>query len=909
LSKKAATVNLAEYKAELNGPAVIPGFQSLVLTIPTFFRSLQHFGSSRALNVPAGPDHICVALWVHKLRTGSGSDPVSLNRKFAKYYVAILLAVLTLATPALPSIPAARLKVVKPSTVAVSAQKLAAIDEEVEREIKQRHLPGAVVLVARNGGMVWRKAYGSRAVEPAREAMTADTIFDVASLTKVVATATSIMILVERGKLRLSDPLSSYIPEIRGEGRERVTIELLLTHRAGYAPDFNLKDRWIGYDEAVKRLLREPLRNPPGAKFVYSDINYIALGEVVRRVSGLTLDEFARQNIFMPLGMRDTSFRPNQNLRSRIAPTEKRRAQLGYLGDEPQDSDIDGDKWLRGEVHDPTSYRMGGVAGHAGLFSTVDDLALYCQMILNGGQYEGVRILAPLTVAEMTRPRLVNESGWTRGLGWDINSSFSTNRGDLFPLGSFGHTGFTGTSLWLDPASNMFVVFLSNRVHPDGKGDVAALRGRIASMVAGAVTDLAVVARARQQLAQYYERTVSDLARFTVSREQALAANVGNTANSDLSVLNGIDVLERDNFKQLAGMRIGLVTNHTGRDRAGRSTIDVLYKAPNLKLVTLFSPEHGIRGAADEKVSDSKDEQTGLPIYSLYGETRRPKGEQLKDVDALVFDIQDIGTRFYTYISTLGYVMEEAAKAQRPVFVLDRPNPIGGLDVEGPIADADKLSFTAYHRIPVRHGMTIGELAKLFNQERNIGCDLKVVAMEGWRRGMWLDETNLLWVNPSPNMRSLTEATLYPGIGLLETTNVSVGRGTDTPFEVVGAPWIDGRQLAAYLNSRRIPGVRFVPVRFTPDGSVFKGEECGGVNVIVTERDRFRPVFNGFEMAVALRRLYPSEWKVDSYLRLLVNADSLERVKRGESAADIMRSWSEGLEEFRKRRAGALIYK
>ena len=824
----------------------------------------------------------------------------------AKYWTAVLLAVVALATPALPSIPTARLKVVKPSTVAVSAQKLAAIDEEVEREIKQQHLPGAVVLVARNGRIVWRQAYGSRALEPAREAMTADTIFDVASLTKIVATATSIMILVERGKLRLSDPLSSYIPEIKGEGRERVTIELLLTHRAGYAPDFNLKDRWTGYDEAVKRLVLEPLRNPPGAKFVYSDINYIALGEVVHRVSGLTLDEFARQNIFVPLGMRDTGFRPKPNLLSRIAPTEKRRGQLSYLGDKPQGSDIDGDKWLRGEVHDPTSYRMGGIAGHAGLFSTADDLAIYCQMILDGGQYKGVRILAPLTVAEMTRPRLVNESGWTRGVGWDVNSSFSTNRGDLFPLGSFGHTGFTGTSLWIDPASNMFVVFLSNRVHPDGKGDVAALRGRIASIAAAAVTDLALVARARRQLAQYYERTVSDLARFTRSHEQALATN---SAIPDTSVLNGIDVLERDNFKQLAGMRIGLVTNHTGRDRAGRSTIDALYKAPNVKLVALFSPEHGIRGAADEKVSDSKDEQTGLPIYSLYGETRRPKVEQLKDLDALVFDIQDIGTRFYTYISTLGYVMEEAAKAQRPVFVLDRPNPIGGIDVEGPIADADKLSFTAYHRIPVRHGMTIGELAKLFNQERNIGCDLKVVAMEGWRRGMWLDETNLLWVNPSPNMRSLTEATLYPGIGLLETTNVSVGRGTDTPFEVVGAPWIDGQQLAAFLNNRRIPGVRFVPVRFTPVSSVFRGEECGGVNIIVTERDRLRPVLNGLEMAVALRKLYPGEWKVDSYLRLLVNADSLERLKRGESAADIVRSWSEGLEEFRNRRARALIYK
>ena len=561
---------------------------------------------------------------------------------------------------------------------------------------------------------------------------------------------------------------------------------------------------------------------------------------------------------------------------------------------------------MRGEVHDPTSYRMGGIAGHAGLFSTADDLAIYCQMILNGGQYNGVRILSPLSVAEITRPRLVNDTGWTRGLGWDINSSFSTNRGDLFPLGSFGHTGFTGTSLWLDPASQMFVVFLSNRVHPDGKGDVGSLRGRVASIAAGAVTDAALVGRARSELSQYYESATSDFARFTVAREQALAMAAG--LNADTEVLTGIDVLARDNFKQLAGMRIGLVTNQTGRDRSGRSTIDVLFKAPNVKLVALFSPEHGIRGAADEKVSDSKDEQTGLPIYSLYGETRRPKAEQLKDLDALVFDIQDIGTRFYTYISTLGYVMEEAAKVKLPVIVLDRPNPIGGLEVEGPVADTDKLSFTAYHRIPVRHGMTIGELARLFNLDRNLGCDLRVIEMAGWRRAIWFDETNLLWVNPSPNMRSLTEATLYPGIGLLETTNVSVGRGTDTPFELVGAPWIDGQQLASYLNGQRIAGVRFVPVRFTPAGSVFKGEECGGVNIVITERVRFRPVTVGLEIAVALRKLYPSEWKIDNYRRLLVNDATLERLKRGDSAAEIVRSWEAQLDAFRRRRASALIY-
>ncbi|HKO97983.1 MAG TPA: exo-beta-N-acetylmuramidase NamZ domain-containing protein [Pyrinomonadaceae bacterium] len=800
----------------------------------------------------------------------------------------------------------AQLRLVKPSAVSVSDARLAQMDPIIADAIGKRRLPGAVVLVARDGDVVWRKAYGSRVIEPASEPMTTDTIFDAASLTKVVATATSIMILVERGKIRLNDPLSNYIPEIKGDGKDRITLELLLTHRSGYAPDFDLRERWTGYDEAIKRLITEPLRNPPGARFVYSDIGYIALGEVVRRVSGMRLDEFARQNIFMPLGMRGTGFNPSPQLRARIAPTEKRRGQMSYLGDTPQPDAIDADKWLRGEVHDPTSFRMNGVAGHAGLFTTADDLAIYAQMILNGGSYGGAQILGPLTVAEMTRPRLVTETGSTRGVGWDINSSFSTNRGDVFPLGSFGHTGFTGTSLWIDPATKMFVVFLSNRVHPDGKGDVAALRGRVSSIVGGSVTDIAAVARAHVQQNDYYRLLTGDLARYTFTREQAMASTISISA--DEKVLNGIDVIERDGFKQLNGMRIGLITNHTGRNRAGRATIDVLHKAPNVKLVALFSPEHGIRGLADDKISDSKDDQTGLPIYSLYGESRRPKPEQLKDLDALVFDIQDIGARFYTYISTLGYVMEEAVKLKLPVVVLDRPNPIGGIEIEGPVGDPDKPSFTAYHTIPVRHGMTIGELGQLFNEQRKIGADLRVIKMEGWRRPMWLDETNLTWVNPSPNMRSLAEATLYPGIGLLETTNVSVGRGTDTPFELVGAPWIDGQSLAAHLNARRIVGVRFVPVRFTPKASVFKDQECSGVNIIVTDRARFRPVTAGLEMAVALRKLYPADWKVDSYLRLLVNAETLERIKRGESAVDIMRSWNAKLDEFRSARAKVLLY-
>ncbi len=799
----------------------------------------------------------------------------------------------------------AQLPASAPVAAGMSAERLARMDGLIRTSIEKKELPGAVVLVARHGRVVWHKTYGARAVEPQREAMTANTIFDLASLTKIVATTTSIMILIERGEVRLADPVVKFIPEMKGDGRDAITIEHLLTHTAGFAPDFDLRERWSGYDEGIKRLYREPVRTQPGARFVYSDINYIALGEVVHRVSGQALDEFARRNIFVPLGMRDTSFRPDARLSPRIAPTEKLRGQMNYLGDTGANAGVEGEQWLRGRVHDPTSYRMGGVAGHAGLFSTADDLAIFCQMILNGGAYNGTRILSPLSVATMTRPHAVSEDGAARGLGWDIATSFSTNKGDLFPLGSFGHTGFTGTSLWIDPASDSFVVFLSNRVHPDGKGDVASLRGRVASIVAGSITDTTVI-KAREEAANAATELLTGVARLN---SNARAANLSNNAVADAQVLTGIDVLERDGFRQLAGMRVGLVTNHTGRDRSGRQTIDVLSKAPNVKLVALFSPEHGIRGLADERVSDTKDEQTGLPIYSLYGESRRPKPEQLKDLDALVYDIQDVGTRFYTYITTLGYVMEEAGKARLPVFILDRPNPINGVDVEGPLADADKLSFTAYHTIPVRHGMTVGELAQLYNGERKIGCDLRVIKLENWRRAMWFDSTGLVWVNPSPNMRSLTEAALYPGVGLLETTNISVGRGTDTPFEVIGAPWLDGQKLASYLNARRIAGVRFVPIRFTPKSSVFKNEDCGGVNLVITDRSRFQSVLTGVEIAVALHLLYSAEWKIDAYSRLLVSADALERLKRGEAAADMVQSWSVGLDEFRRLRARVLIYR
>ncbi|MBA3634132.1 MAG: DUF1343 domain-containing protein [Acidobacteria bacterium] len=825
------------------------------------------------------------------------------------------------------SVKAQSLPIAAPQSVGMSAEKLNRIDALVEKDIADKKLPGAVILVGHKGKIVYRKAFGNRALVPNVEKMTVDTIFDVASLTKPIATATSIMILVERGQIRLNDTIGKFIPEIADENAKKVTIQQLLTHSSGYRPDFDLGEKWTGQAGMYQALAKERLRQPSGTKFVYSDIGFIVLGEIVGRLNQIDclvsdcFGRFADLNIFQRLKMSDSRFfrfggtsvetivREKDLIEKRVAPTENLKGQNSYLGAKFEGDKKLGELMLQGQVHDPTSYRMGGVAGHAGLFSTADDLARYCQMLLNGGILDGKRIMSPATVAQMTEPYVISEDGATRGLGWDINTGFSSNRGELFPLGSFGHTGFTGTSVWIDRVSQTFVVFLSNRVHPDGKGDVTPLRARVATIVASAIEDTPIE-KFREAEAAYFSKVSGQIPKF---KEQVENANKQQSAirnPQSAIVLNGIDVLEKNNFKELNGLRVGLVTNHTGRNFQGKPTIDVLRDAKNVKLVALFAPEHGIRGELDEEgLKDSKDEKTGLPIYSLYGETRRPKPEQLKDLDAIVYDIQDIGARFWTYTATLRNVMEEAAKAGKPVYILDRPNPINGVDVEGSLAEEDKLSFVAPHTTPVRSGLTIGELGMMMNAERKIGADVRVIKMENWSRSMWFDETGQTWVNPSPNMRSLGQATLYPGIGLFETTNISVGRGTNTPFEIIGAPYIDGQKLAKYLNERNLKGVRFVPVKFKPNASVFKNENLGGINIIVTDRNAYESVRTGFEIAAALRKFYPNDWQVDKSLRLVVNDEIVEKIKQGASPEEIEKSWQKDLEEFKKRRAQFLLYK
>ena len=763
--------------------------------------------------------------------------------------------------------------------------RLARIDGVVNEAIAAHQLPGAVIVVGRGDTVVLRKAYGRRAIEPQPEAMTLDTIFDLASLTKVVATTPAVMMLIEEGRIRLTDPVATFIPAFAKYGKDRVTVRDLLTHMSGLRPDLDLAEPWTGKDEALRLATEEVLTDPPGRRFVYSDINYLLLGEIVSRVSQQPLADFVRDRLFAPLGMRETMFSPPAALVPRIAPTQP-CTPFGWPCEGP------GMTMLRGVVHDPTARRMGGVAGHAGVFSTAADLTIYVRMLIGGGAVGGTRVLAPLTVARMTSPATPAGEPNVRGLGWDIDSSYSANRGEFLPIGSFGHTGFTGTSIWIDPATRVFIIFLSNRVHPDGKGDVTPLRARVASIVASSLTDV--------------PGTVARDATFARQRFDSQIPAV--PAAAALPVLAGIDVLRADGFKAIAGLRVGLLTNHSGRSRDGASTIDLLAAAPGVKLTALFSPEHGIRGVLDEAVPEAVDQHTGLPIHSLYGATRRPTAEMLAGLDAIVIDLQDIGSRFYTYATSMAYVMEEAAPRKIKVIVLDRPNPIGGVQIEGPPLDEATTGFTGYLPVmPVRHGLTLGELAKLFNGEKKIGADLTVVPMRNWRRDDWFDDTGLAWVDPSPNIRNLHQATLYPGIGAFEQVNLAVGRGTDAPFEQVGAPWIDGVRLADALNARRIPGVRFYPVRFTPDVRAYAGSECQGVFIVLTDRSAVRPVRVAVEIVSAIVRLFPGQLNLDAAVRQFGSAAGLARIKAGDDPLAIAQSWSAAESKWRLLRAKYLI--
>jgi uncharacterized protein YbbC (DUF1343 family)/CubicO group peptidase (beta-lactamase class C family) len=803
----------------------------------------------------------------------------------------VLLAVAPVRTGAQKSGAAAAALARKNTAQNSLSARLSALDGIMQVGIEQGALPGGVLLVSHRGRVIYRKAFGERSVLPTHEKMTVATIFDLASLTKLFATTPSIMRLLEEGKIRLNDPLLKYMPEFAPNGKDQITIRMLLTHMSGLAPDPPLEAALGGEDALMKEIDNETLIAPPGDRFVYSDTNFILLGELVKRVTGERLDQYAMENFYEPLHMTHTRFLPPAAWISNIAPTEeidlppgaKPGSGLGHV--------------LRGVVHDPRSRAIGGVAGHAGLFSTADDLVIYCQMMLDDGvaRVGGAthRIFAASTVHKMTTPQTPPWSPNVRGLGWDIDTAYSSPRGELFPLGSYGHTGFTGTSVWIDPASQTFVILLANAVHPYQRTGMVALRSKVATAVAAALN-------------------IGDTTGFTSRVERSADAErpyglEGVYHRSD-ETQTGIDVLEQETFAPLQGKTIGLITNQTGVDREGRRTIDVLAHAPGVKLAAIFSPEHGIFGKEDANVTSTKDAATGLPVYSLYGETRRPTDDMLRGLDALVYDIQDAGVRFYTYTTTMEYAMEAAAQHHMPFFVLDRPDPIDGIAIEGPMLDADKLSFVAPFPEPVRYGMTLGELAQMFKAENKIGADLHVIQMKDWHREDYFEQTGLAWIAPSPNLRSLTAAVPYPGLEILQAGGVSVGRGTDTPFELFGAPWIQGIQLADELNHKFVPGVRFVATQFTPNSELYSGQLCQGISLVITDRASVNSMLMGLVIAAALNKLYPDHFSLDKMIELVGNADTIAKLKSGEDPYRIVWDWQEDLDNFRKMRAKYLIY-
>lgn len=745
----------------------------------------------------------------------------------------------------------------------------AKLDAAINEAIADGLTPGAVALIESRGRTLHYASYGSRSIEPQREAMTVDTIFDCASLTKVMATAPAVMMLVEEGKVRLQDRVQQYLPEFRSQ--QRVTIQQLLTHYSGLRPTLDLEPPWRGYQHGLGLALNEQPTRPPGSQFVYSDINYILLAEIIKRTSGKPLHHFARERVFEPLGMHDTMFMPPGELRNRIAPTEKLA-----------DGTI-----LRGVVHDPTTRMMGGVSGQAGVFSTASDVARFARMMLGGGELDGVRVLSPLSVLRMRTPQSPAGKD-ARGIGWDIDTPYSSPRGDLFGTASYGHTGYTGPSLWIDPVTDSFVALMTNRVHPKAGTSVVRLRSIVASITAANL----------------------DVADATALRDSSLPS-AGRETASHAEVQTGLDRLAADGFALLSGKSIGLLTNHTGIDRLGRRNIDLMHESENVDLQRIFTPEHGLDGTLDQpQIADGLDSRTGIEVVSLYqGERRRPPAGSLGGLDALVFDIQDIGSRFYTYITTMGFAMEAAAEAGVEFYVLDRPNPITGVAVEGPVLETALESFVGYHSLPVRHGMTVGELARMFNEERGIGADLEVVEMLGWSRSLWFDETALPWINPSPNIRTLDQATLYPGIAMLEwLSDYSVGRGTDTPFQFVGADWIDGAALASAVRKASVPGVRAYSRKQLPQSSVFEGTVIDGIQFTITDRDKLQPTLLGLAIANALKSLYAERVDLGETGKLIGNRAVVEHLNAGVDALSVAGRQVDSLNAFRARRHRYLLY-
>jgi SSS family transporter len=886
---------------------------------------------------------------------------------------------------------------------AAQAPDFNAISTLLDAAVANHQPPGAVVLIGHSGHVVFEHAYGDRklANEPGldgqpspAEPMTEDTIFDMASLSKCLSTATAVMQLYEQGKLQFDDPIETYLPAFNPDHdptRAKVTIRMLLTHTSGEAPDVDLKSNWglaaPDFNAGIHLALTTPLKATPGSIFEYSDINFILLGYLVETLSGEPLDIYAQQHIFKPLGMTETRYLPlakacgpRRVYGSAIAWAPAPRGRMTYacpkgdwstsllprIAPEAHDDEHktdpatnpDFDHLLRGTVHDPTTRRMGGVAGHAGVFSTAHDISLYAQALLdrlrnNTGPFP----LKQSTLQLMTQPEQPGHTSYQidaanvadqaamaardkpaalglaphypaikdqdlRGYGWDIDTAFSKPRGRFFPIGSFGHTGFTGTSLWMDPASDTYVILLANAIHPRGNQPISNLRGEVASA-------------AVEALHPYLRGNAVSIAPSSIfprgkcSTRPIKVAGILSTTCPVIKVvettLTGIDILESTNFSALQNLHhLGLLTNQTGLDFQGHRTIDILHSLTtyNAQLTTLFSPEHGINGALDQSnIASTADPATHLPVISLYGAhefDRRPTHDQLKDLDAVVIDLQDAGVRFWTYEAATGYFLEaastEAAQYHHnlQIILLDRPNLIGGTQTQGPVSDPGTASYVNYMPLPVRHGLTLGELARYIVGTKHLSTNLTVIPMQNWQRTEYFTDTGLPWINPSPNLRSPEAAILYPALGLIETTNLSVGRGTALPFSFFGAPYMDAPTVAAALTARNIPGVTFTattePIAEDANRYPFHGQTIPAVRVTLTDRNALDSPELGIEILSILHHLYPTQFHLEKSMTLLCNRATLDALQRGDDPHSISLSWQPSLQSFKQATTPYLLY-
>jgi uncharacterized protein YbbC (DUF1343 family) len=706
--------------------------------------------------------------------------------------------------------------------------------------------------------LVHLHAFGRLTYDADAPAVTAHTLYDLASLTKVVATTTMAMILVDEGRLDLDRPVRDFLPGFQGSGKDAVTVRHLLNHSSGLEATALLYREVRGKAAVVERVQAMDLVYAPGSKSIYSDLGIILLGEILERVAGQPLDAFARERIFSPLGMRETMFNPPAELRPRIAPTEL-------------------DPWrgrvVRSEVHDENAFAMGGVAPHAGLFGTAGDLARFAQMLLNGGVFEGRRIVSRETLELFTRKAGV--PGSDRALGWDTKSAEGSSAGTLMSSRSFGHTGFTGTSLWIDPERQLYVILLTNRVHPSRENQL--------------------IREARPAVADAVVRALAEPA-------------------SGLPVRVGLERVAGGETHGLAGQRLGLIVHAASVTADGHHAVDVL-RERGLNVVRLFSPEHGLRGeaAAGAGVPSGRDTVSGLPVVSLFGEHRKPASADLAELDALVFDLQDAGVRFYTYSSTLILALEAAAEAGIDFVVLDRPNPLGGDRVAGPVSaprDVVPASFLNLAPGPLVHGLTLGEMATYVNTHLDRPARLTVVPMDGWTRRMrWID-TGRPWVPPSPNLRSAEAALAYPGTALLEATNVSEGRGTESPFVLFGAPWLDASAIP--ISS----GFHAEPASFTPRSSPaapspkYADQECRGLRVRVVDPAVAEPYRLGVTLLASLSRQSGFAWRDNGEaLTSLVGTPQLfQDLRAGKTVEEILAADAADHAAWLRDRQPALLY-